>query len=374
MLADVRAVAALAWSLVLSLCVTAAASPSVKIHRVPLPFAHEGIATIGPEGSTWQLGGSPFGTSISRLSESGQTLSSYTLPPDTLTSAVSSGPGDAVSFFTEAVSGHYARGLSGLGRLTQSGELTVAPLAVATASPLFQSVNAGTIGPEGDLWSLFFVGGNHGATLGRTNTATGIISNFPIPVSPGNARSVVTGTDGTIWAVAATAVRARAHMELLRVERQNADVQMIPIPGKVQQSISLTPAPNGALWITAGNGQYLGNYVGRISYRGTFKQLPLPHPGGNCQSPAGIVSLRDGSLLLHTEPKSVACRAFVSSHFARLTATGKMTKVRASGPVLTGVERADSPHLSQTAQLLLAHGPGQSGEPLLFRVDLDEGR
>src|SRR6202035_2617499 len=257
-----------------------AATVRVLVRPVPLPpgvFRGEGEA-IGPDGNTWLLGGLIEGSSVVwKLSPAGQVLGSFPLPPGTLAQGLAPGPGDALSFFSfqSHTTGAHP-GFTDVGQITTSGVVSVAPL----SSPEFKALPSGeratTIGADGNLWAIVAKPG-HETALSRTLPTTGATNSYPIPASPGEALSISSGTDGHIWLVAATEARARASIKLVRVTPPDARPQVIPIPGRLQQTFTLTAAPAGAIWITAGQpGTYESDYIARVQSNGAFKKFKLP--------------------------------------------------------------------------------------------------
>jgi virginiamycin B lyase len=181
-----------------------------------------------------------------------------TSSPDSMPSAIVEGPDGAI-WLTE-------RGVSRIGRISQSGDVKEYPLPKSNAAPTSIAV-----GSEGALW-FTAPGANE---IGRITTA-GQISEYSLPTPNAAPQSIALGPDGNLW------FTELAGNKIGRIGVDGTITEFeLPRRGEVQCGFvcpyGIARGLDGALWFTesqlsAGG----GNRVGRLTTDGQLTEYPLP--------------------------------------------------------------------------------------------------
>ena len=145
-------------------------------------------------------------------------------------------------------------------------------------------------GPDGAMW---FTNNNSGY-IGRIST-TGLISQYPIPITPACPQGVTGGAaDGNLWFVTACGNSASPGGYIGRVTTAGV-ITEYPSPNKSSQLEEITKGPDGNLWFTDGGTNSIGRVITPTTSSGAANILLFPMPAGNSY-PGGITAGPDGKL------------------------------------------------------------------------------
>jgi len=144
--------------------------------------------TAGPDGNIWLANSfADFGGQIIRIAPSGssgfQTSSGYLDPGDIVTGA------DGNLWFTESCFDYVFHCADAIARITPSGVITEFPTPMSNSGP--RGIAAGH---DGNLWFAE----TSINKIGRITT-TGIITEFDVPTAESGPIDVVAGPDGNLW-------------------------------------------------------------------------------------------------------------------------------------------------------------------------------
>ena len=160
------------------------------------------------------------------------------------------------------------------------------------------------------------------AALGRLDTATRAIAEFPVPTAGSWPSRLAVGRDGSIWFTETRACRI-GHLD-------PASGRIAEYPVRADSApYAIAAGPDGGIWFTENAGQR----VGRVAPDGTVREYSLlpknPSPAYT-PGPQDIVAGPDGALWV-AEPDS--------AQVARLTTGGALTQYGTAGPASLAVGR-----------------------------------
>ena len=234
---------------------TLATADTGAIVEFPIPTSGSQPASIvtGPDGALWftEFGGNKIG----RLATDGA-FSEYPIPtagsrPDEI--AVGA---DGALWFAEATGNK-------IGRITASGVLTEYVLPVAASRPT--GVAAGA---DGDVWFTERALAAPSGRIGRL-TPDGVITEFSAGIS-GHPLTIAAGPDGALWFTESPGNK------IGRADSASGAVTEYPVPTPQSAPWEITAGTDGNLWFT----ELLGNKIGRITPSGEITEFPVPTPAG----------------------------------------------------------------------------------------------
>jgi streptogramin lyase len=181
-----------------------------------------------------------------------------------------------------------------------------AGLAAGTTLDDFQGL---TIGPDGNAWFVFVYAKGDGSPLNSyvgSLSSSGAVAAFPLPTNDAcfNADcSITPGPDGNLWLTEYNSSR------IARVTTRGVVTEFAtPTPGAFPAGI--TSGLDSNIWFT----EYLGRKIGRITPDGTITEFSIPTPNS---TPLGITAGPDGSLWF-TE--------YAANKIGRITLAGTITE------------------------------------------------
>ena len=147
---------------------------------------------------------------------------------------------------------------------------------------------AGTVGPDGDLWFAGYGGGTsrHPEPIGSvfgTVTPSGKVVEYRTGLNS-VLKGIAVGGDGALWA---TSDPEGSEDQIVRATTAG-ELSFFPLPDREAGPGAIVAGPDGALWFTEG----AADSIGRITTAGTVTEVPLP-PGSD---PSDIVLGADGDL------------------------------------------------------------------------------
>ncbi len=294
-------------------------TPNGQITEFPLPpLAAEptGIAA-GADGNLWYT--EPSDGKIGRITPSDQ-ITEFALPPGTQPQQIAAGP-DGDLWFTETEHSQGSRSAeeasaeerSGrIGQITPSGQVTEFPLPTP-ASREFARPSAISPGPEGEMWFVLA----EAKKIGRISSS-GQTSLFSVRQEP---HGISDGPEGDIWFTELfSGCNNEAEVMGSKIGRISATGHLseFPLPSTFSDPFALTAGPDGNLWFFGSYGPGCRGWrfgsgpsaseIGSINPNGMhhvseFVTEPLPPAPRGAQYMGAITSGPDGNLW-YTEPWS----------------------------------------------------------------------
>jgi virginiamycin B lyase len=288
-----------AIALLLAGATAATASPRLTTYDLPAEFALPNDMTIGPDGATWvtdsslgriwrigtngrirhhDLGQMPGaitvaygsmwvadsgGDAIHRVETDGSSVR-YALDEASFPSSIALGP-DGALWFTEGRDDE-------IGRITASGDITEYPL------PSSQTFSGDIVaGPDGALWFSESGAGK----LGRITTA-GEITEYDVPGDDPLPGPIVAGPDGALY------LSEINDNVISRVTTDGVFTDEYELPRENAGAFAMVEGADGALYVS----EHSTGVVSRMTFDGTFTKAHRIRGG----SPDRVIAAPDGAL------------------------------------------------------------------------------
>jgi virginiamycin B lyase len=257
---------------------------------------------------------------------------------------------DRILWFTES-------GANKIAHFSGSGPITEYAVPTPSSGP-----NSITLGPDGALWFTEWDGNK----IGRITTAGAIIE-FDLPTANADPYGITVGPDGALWFV-------EVQPNVSRVGRITTSGVITEYPVSTPNSggpplgnnfgpLWIASGPDGALWFT----DYEGDYIGRITTSGSVTEYPVP----TADSAPGIITAGPDGALWFTEN--------AGDKIGRITTTGAFTEYPLATPgsepfgIVTGpdgalwfVEQAGDQIGRITTRGVITEFPGAGNKPELI--------
>lgn len=259
---------------------TSKAAPTLRalsvtaVYTIPTPTSHPAGIAAGPDGYLWFV--ETAGNKVAKMSSSGlvieylvPTVKAF-VPPlsgGTAPGYIAAGRGGEL-WFTEY-------GGNNVAKVTASGEITEHPIPSANAYP-----EAITLGPDGNIWFT-----ESGTDKVAKVTPSGAITEYP--TSRGAVpHGITAGPDGNIW------ITENGSGQVARVTTAGV-VTEYQVPGDGRPG-EIAAGSDGALWFTEWSGST--PTVARITTLGTVTEFTIPEGGIPVAYPLFIAAGPDGNL------------------------------------------------------------------------------
>jgi len=267
-----QTVARALWLVVVLAAVTAllpAQDVTIKEYIVPTPNSGPNGITLGPDGAVWFTESSSIGglSKIGRITETGD-VTEYSLATCCAPEQITTGS-DGALWFTKSYSNQVAR-------ITTAGMITEYLVPSAGSYPVGIAS-----GPDGALWFTELLGNR----VGRITTS-GVITEYSLPFANSGPNFISVGPDGAMWFTESFGNR------IGRITTAGAITEYPMNAGGYP--IGITSGPDGRVWFV----DYIGNSIGAITTTGgVITEYPVnpPQPPGALNL-AGITAGPDGAL------------------------------------------------------------------------------
>lgn len=228
------------------------------------------------------------------LHSQSSSLNSTVYPIPANASSIVTGP-DGALWFIEG-------GVTKLGRITTAGVVTEFPLPCTPGC--FYAQNNLIVGPDGAFWYTAV------QQIGRV-TVNGVATVYSIKAT---GEWMTTGSDGALWFTETTQSGGPSWVGRITT---SGSLTEYPLPGAPLPIGGITSGPDGALWFI----DFQNNSIGRMSTAGTLTEYPVTNLFEGVYSP-NIVTGPDGALW------------FSGGQFVgRITTAGVVTEYATGGPV-----------------------------------------
>jgi virginiamycin B lyase len=297
-------------------------SPLGEISRLPVSLGEKGAIAleVGPEGNLWfakPAGGGGAKSVIARLTPAGE-LSEYGaaiqgFEPSTPLAA----PDGSLQFLTGGTPP------TGIGRITQSGEITTAAATLAAGGEILGGT---AVGADGNLWFALQVGGT-ASSIGRV-TASGQVTKFRECLRYGQPYfgpdELVLGADGNLWFTSIASRMLPSISDPPSVGRITPSGEITQIyAGVKSEPKSIAAGPDGAIWFSGGGDEVqriapfsapvntfrIGRTENAAANGATKLRLTVPGPGKIEARPVALLLRHHNSVPLHGAAVSMSVPA-----------------------------------------------------------------
>lgn len=256
---------------------------------IPTPYNKPYAITTGADGNVWFT---EDGSKIGKVTPAG-VITEYTMPTQQgLADDIAPGP-DGNVWFPESLSDKIAS-------ITPAGVITEWQL------PSGSAPEGLVTGPDNNLW-IVESGSNN---IGRLNTKTHTLTEFPIPTQQSDSQLITVGPDGALYFTEAI-VFADGSGKIGRITTDGV-VSEYTVPGTFREPFKIISGPGGELWFTEEFGQRIVSMTVPTAVTGTaeagttssvprssHQPAPIPEyqlPEQTDVAPLGMTTGSDGNV------------------------------------------------------------------------------